>query len=100
MIGTDPADFCGHDGWPADLYSFGPSTDTLDILDLASFIAPQRRLGTSLGHPNYDPRWDIVPGVAFGAYINLTDLAALLSGPTAYPPMFNSTRAYGQTCTP
>jgi len=78
----------------------GPSADTLDILDLASFIAPQRRLGTSPGHPNYDPRWDIAPGAAVGAKINLTDVAALLSGPTAYPPMFSGARAYGLTCTP
>jgi CSLREA domain-containing protein len=100
LIGTNPTDSCGYDGWPADLNAFGPSANKLDTQDLASFIAPMRRLGTSPGHPSYDRRWDIVPGASVGAQINLTDLAALLSGPTAYPPMFGGTRAYGQTCTP
>jgi CSLREA domain-containing protein len=100
LIGTDPADACGQLAWPADLVSQGTSTNKLDISDLAGFIAPLRRLGTSPGHPNYDRRWDIVPGAAMGAHINLTDVAALLSGPTAYPPMFSGARAYGQTCTP
>ena len=80
--------------------SQGTSTNKLDISDLAGFVAPLRRLGTSPGHPNYDKRWDIVPGAAVGAHINLTDVAALLSGPTAYPPMFSGARAYGQTCSP
>jgi len=100
LIGTDPAYDCGNNGWPADLVSAGTSTNKLDIADLASFVAPLRRLGTSPGHPNYDRRWDIVPGSSSGAHINVTDLAALLSGPTAYPPMFSGQRAFGLTCSP
>jgi len=98
LIGTDPSYDCGYNGWPADLYSFGPSANKLDLLDLASFIAPVRRLGTSPGHPDFHARWDVVPGATVGHHINVTDIAALLSGPTAYPPMFGGTRAYGQAC--
>jgi hypothetical protein len=101
LIGTDPADACGGpNAWPADILSIGPSANRLDVLDLASFIAPQRRLGTSPGHPDYDRRWDVVPGPGSATQINISDLAALLSGPSAYPPMFGGAQAYGQTCTP
>lgn len=34
----------------------------VSILDVTSFIAPIRRLETAPGHPNYDVRWDVVPG--------------------------------------
>ena len=100
LIGTDPADPCGGDAWPADLVSEGTSLNKLDLADLTSFIAPLRRLGTSPGHPNFDPRYDLVPGAAFGAYINVSDMASLISGATGYPPMFAGARAFGQTCIP
>ena len=88
-------DPCGENGWPADF----DNNNALSLTDLASFIAPARRLGTSSGDPNYDARHDIVPGSNFGSHINIQDLAALITGPTAYPPMFGgTTRAFGQSC--
>ncbi len=99
-IGTDPADPCGGNAWPADLVSDGTSLNKLDIADFSSFVAPLRRLGTSPGYPNFNPRWDLVPGSTFGKYINISDMAALVSGPTGYPPMFGGGRAFGQTCSP
>ncbi len=99
-IGTDPADPCGGNAWPADLVSEGTSLNKLDIADLSSFIAPLRRLGTSPGYPNFNPRWDLVPGSTFGKYINISDMAALVSGKTGYPLMFGGGRAFGQTCSP
>ncbi|TMC67956.1 MAG: CSLREA domain-containing protein [Chloroflexi bacterium] len=98
FIGTDPADPCGGGAWPADLVSASTSANKLDLADLGSFVAPLRRLGTSPGHPNYDPRWDLVPGSTLGDQINLADVAALIAGPTAYPPMLGGARAFGQTC--
>jgi Thrombospondin type 3 repeat len=97
-------DPCGNNGWPADLMSTGASTNKLDIQDLASFVAPTRRLNTSPGNPNFSARWDIVPGTTVGEHINVTDLASLVSGPTGYPPMFapvppaTGGRAFGLTC--
>jgi len=76
------------------------NNNRLDIVDLASFIAPTRRLGTSPGDASFNPRWDLVPGSTVGDHINVSDIAALLSGPTGYPPMFGGARAYGQACTP
>jgi len=97
-------DPCGNNGWPADLMSTGASTNKLDIQDLASFVAPTRRLNTSPGNPNFSARWDIVPGTSVGEHVNVTDLTALVSGPTGYPPMFapvppaTGGRAFGLTC--
>lgn len=98
LIGTDPARACGFGAWPADLYSFGQSANVLDLQDLASFVAPVRRLGTSPGDPNFNPRWDLVPGSTAGAQINVDDMAALIAGPTGHPPMFGGARAFGRTC--
>jgi hypothetical protein len=97
-------DPCGNNGWPADLLSTGASTNKLDIQDLASFVAPDRHLNTSPGNPLYSVRWDLVPGTTVGDHINVTDLAALTSGPTGYPAMFapvppaTGGRAFGLTC--
>jgi hypothetical protein len=66
--------------------------------DLASFVAPLRRLGTSPGHANFNAKWDLIPGSTAGAQINIADLAALISGPTGHPPMLSGARAFGQTC--
>jgi hypothetical protein len=94
QIGTNDQDSCGANGWPADF----DNNNSLGLPDLASFVAPTRHLGTSPGEPGYSARWDIVPGSTFGAAINIQDLAALITGPTGYPPMFGGTRAFGQTC--
>jgi CSLREA domain-containing protein len=98
LIGTNPADPCGYGAWPADLYPFSPSGNKLDLADLGSFIAPVRRLGASPGDANYDAHYDLVPGSTAGGQINIADMAALITGPTAYPPMLGGARAFGQTC--
>ncbi len=71
----------------------GFKPNALNVQDIASFVAPTRRINTSLGNPNFNVRWDLIPGSMFGETINLQDMAALTSGsPTANPPMFNGQR--------
>jgi hypothetical protein len=78
--------------WAADLQTTG-TTFRIDIQDLASFLAPVRRLGTSPGDPNYDARWDIVPGQGpLSTTINTLDIGFLV---TFAPPMLNGQRAFG-----
>jgi hypothetical protein len=97
-IGTNAAAACGTDGWPADLFGGGFQPNTLNTQDLASFVAPIKRLHTSPGDPGFDARWDLMPGSTFGKWINMQDVASLIAGPAAYPPMFNGAKAYGQAC--
>jgi hypothetical protein len=103
-VGTSNQDPCGSSGWPADINSTGLSTNKLDIQDLASFVAPVRRLNTSPGDLDFNARWDLIPGTTIGDHINVTDLSAAVSGQTGYPPMFaplppaTGGRAFGQTC--
>jgi hypothetical protein len=99
-VGTGANDPCGFNGWPSDLVTSGGSWNALTIEDLASFVAPVRRLGTSPGEADYSARWDLVPGASagVGAHVNVMDMAAMFSGPTGYPPMFGGERAFGQTC--
>jgi len=99
-IGTLPDKACGGDGWPANLNDAGASFNKLDLLDLSSFISPVRRLTTSPGDTNFSARWDLIPG-GVGKFINLQDLAAVISGnmtATARPPMFGASPAYNRTC--
>jgi hypothetical protein len=119
-IGTNPAEACGaYDlshpnpnadtkpslNWPAD---FSKATGTLDsynrinVLDISSFLAPVRYLGTNVGDNPGDGRWDLVPGPGiFGTDINVNDLTSLLAGPSGYPPMFGGAKALGgPACTP
>jgi hypothetical protein len=88
---------CTH--WPADFLGGGipDSTNRLTLLDLTSFLGPERRLGASPGDAAFDVRWDLVPGKGmFSADINLNDLTGLLA---QHPPMFNGKRAFhGPTC--
>jgi hypothetical protein len=81
------------------VYTLSGSANRIDLNDVASFIAPTRRLGTSPGDPGYDKRWDLQPGSGgFGSDINLQDLAELV---VTTPPMFGGQRAYsGPSCTP
>lgn len=106
-LGTDPNDPCGNPdfsrpgapsfAWPADLSIASPNR--VDLLDLATFIAPVRRFNTSAGDPGYDPRWDVAPGKgALAKDINIADISALV---TARAPMFGSQRVFnGPACTP
>jgi CSLREA domain-containing protein len=95
-VTTSDQDACGFNGWPSDLSPDG--SNIANLQDLASFIAPVRRLGSSSGQANFSVRWDVVPGAAAGKSINLQDMAALLTGTTGYPPMFDGQRAFGRPC--
>jgi len=94
-VTTSDQDPCGGRGWPSDLVSGGLQPNTLNVQDIASFLAPVRRLGTSPGHPNFDLRWDLAPG---GPTINVQDIAAMMTGASGYPPMFGGLRAFGNAC--
>jgi hypothetical protein len=96
-IGTRADRACG-DGWPSNLVNASFSFNKLDIVDLASYIAPVRRFQTSPGDANFDVRWDLQPGSAIGEQINIADIGATISGPSGYPPMFNGQRAFNKTC--
>jgi hypothetical protein len=101
VIGTSltrDQDACGTGGWPGDLVSAGVSANRLDVVDLASFVAPIRRINTSPGDSGHNVRWDLVPGSTIGETINISDLAALVSGITGFPPMLVGQKAFGQTC--
>lgn len=96
-IGTDPLDSCGTDGNPADLVSGGipSSTNSVNLLDLTSFLAPARRLDTSPGNANFNKRWDLAPGRGlFNTWINVADLTSIITVRPSAPPWYGS-RAFG-----
>jgi hypothetical protein len=97
-VTTSDQDPCGSNGWPSDLMSGPWQPNTLNIQDLGSFLMPVRRLGTSAGDAAFDVRWDLMPGSTGGPTIDIADLAAMINGPSGYPPMFGGLRAYGKTC--
>jgi hypothetical protein len=99
-IGTRADKPCG-DGWPSNLVHSGLSFNRLDLEDMSSFVAPVRRLNSSLGDMNFNVRWDLVPGITVGETINVQDMAALSpssSSSMMYPPMLSGAQAFGQTC--
>jgi hypothetical protein len=101
FIGTGTNDPCGNNGWPSDLFASTPDGfqfNTLNVQDLTTFIAPVRRMNTSPTDAAFDVRWDLLPGTTFGEQINVSDLAATISGTTGYPPMFSGQRAFGREC--
>jgi subtilisin-like proprotein convertase family protein len=104
LIGTNPSDPCGHDGWPSNPWDASPSDNRFDVQDILSFVAPVRRLDTSPGlFSAFHPRWDLAPGpnAPFLSFINIIDLTTMLNGSAgspAYPPMFNGQRAYLKDC--
>ena len=108
QIGTNALDNCGNPttvapiyslSWPGDLLATGSSANKVNLADIATFVAPVRRLNQSPKDPNYHPRWDLVPGSVSGKLINLQDISSLV---TVYPSMFGgSVRAFnGPACTP
>jgi len=101
-LGTDPFDNCGLGAWPLDFVWGGVlnSTNRINIVDLTSFLVPIMRLGTNVGDPDYDVRWDLVEGAGvLGTDINIQDLIAMITGPTAYPPMLGGAKAFdGPSC--
>ena len=99
-VGTNPGQRCGVSGWPADLFDGPPAVNRITLQDLASYIAPVRRLGSSPGDAGYNKRWDIVPGNGgFGKDINVADVAYIV---TVTPDMFGGDqKAYnGPVCQP
>jgi hypothetical protein len=101
LIGTSDQDPCGGSGWPSDLFPGTPGGfqyNTLNIQDLGTFIIPVRRFGTSPGHPNFNLRWDLVPGGTIGGAINIQDIAATITGASGYPPMLGGQKAFGKAC--
>jgi hypothetical protein len=99
-IGTNAGYPCGTAGWPSDIVGTGISTNKFDIVDLGSFVAPVRRLGTKPPDANFDARWDLKPGpiTPTGAYINIQDLGITIANKTGFPPMFGGAKALGKTC--
>jgi hypothetical protein len=88
-IGTERLGACGLGRWPSDFVAGGVpnSTNKVTLGDMTSFLSPIRRLDTSPGNPDFDARWDLVPGPgSLSSWINLQDLTALLAGPSGYPP--------------
>ena len=101
--GTNANDNCGapptlgppSPAWTADLHTGFTTTNRLNVSDLATYVAPVRKLNTSSsGGGNYNPRWDINADAA----INIQDLAIVT---IVRPAMFAGARAFnGQPCTP
>jgi hypothetical protein len=106
---TNPLDNCGNSSgppynystaWPADLNSTSISVNDADTLDLASYIAPTRRINTSNGDAGFHIRWDVSPGSGgLGKTINILDLSTIS---TFKPLMFGGDiRAFnGPPCIP
>jgi hypothetical protein len=101
-VGTRADDPCGTDGWPSDIVGTGVSMNKFDIVDLGSFVAPVRRLGTKPNDLNFDVRWDLKPGPltppGTGPHIDIQDLGVTIAGLSGFPPMFGGQRAFTKTC--
>lgn len=106
-VGTDPVKACGGSGdtskpgspsttWPADLVTTTGEGE-IRLNDLGSFVSPIRRINTSPGHPDFDQRWDIVPGNGgLSETINIMDMGALIA---LKAPVLNNVSAFnGPTC--
>jgi polyhydroxybutyrate depolymerase len=89
--------------WPSDVNrSAGPpdSFNRVNIFDLTTLLAPVRYFDTDVGTNPGDVRFDLAPGPGlFLTDINITDLTALLAGPSGMPPMLAGVRAFdGPVC--
>jgi len=97
--GPDPSP-----SWPPDFVSGGAfgSTDSVEIDDLVSFLVPTRYLDSSPFDPVFSTRWDLIPGPGvFGDWINISDLSAMIAGPTGsplMPPYFGARALDGLDC--
>jgi hypothetical protein len=87
--------------WPSDFNKYQGVLDSfnrIDVLDLTSFMAPVRYIGTDVSTNPSDVRWDLRPGPEiFGTDINVADLTALIApgASTGAPPMLGGVRAMG-----
>jgi hypothetical protein len=105
-ITTLPHDPCGLNGWSSNLVDPSPppspAANRVDLYDILSFVAPDRRLDTNSGEPFFSVRWDISPGSGGQEnQINIADLTTLFNGgpnSPAHPPMFRGQLAYDRTC--
>lgn len=105
-IGTMSVGRCSYNttppsrAWPSEfIWSSAQDYLRIDISDVLTFITPVYRLWTKPGDPGFDSRWDLVPGSGADNWINITDLLALLAGPSGYPPMLNGQPAFmGPRC--
>ena len=70
--------------------------NAITLQDLTSFTAIPRKFGTNPGNPNYDKRWDLLPGGA-PTWIGLQDFTAMIASgcTTGKPPMLGGVRAFG-----
>jgi hypothetical protein len=82
--------------WPSDIAGAGSfSSNKVNVQDLSSFLTPAKYMHRQIGTYPGDVRFDLVPGTTFGQDINIQDLAAMTTGPSAFPPMLGGTRAFG-----
>ena len=89
--------------WPSDFNSSASPLDSfnrLNILDIVSFLAPVKYLGTNLGTNPGDVRWDLTPGKGvFVTDINVQDITAMIAGSSGSPPMLGGAKAlFGPAC--
>ena len=85
--------------WPSDLAAGFFSANKVNIQDVSSFISPVRYLNQNVGTDAADVRFGLIPGTTFGFQINISDLAAVTSGSTGFPPMLIGARAFnGPPC--
>jgi serine protease len=90
--------------WPSDFRTGGipDSTNRINILDLAAFVAPIKYYGTNVGTNPGDVRWDVSPGAGVLSFdINIFDLTVLVAplSSTGSPPMLSGARALnGPAC--
>ncbi len=91
-------DPCGTDSWPPDLTATGPpdTANRVSLPDVQTYLEPVRRLNSSPPNPNFNRRWDLVPG-GLGEQINVQDMQNLAF---LTPPMLGgTTRAFnGPVC--
>ena len=97
-VTTSDQDPCGTTGWASDLQPGGIRPNSLNIEDLATFLIPVRRFGTSNGDPAFNLRWDLAPGSVTGPTINVADISAMINASSGYPLMFGGQRAFGKAC--
>ncbi len=90
-IGTSDQDPCGAD-WPTNVYSLpGLSENRIDIQDIIDFFAPDMRVNTNPGDPNFSSRRDLIPGsVGLSFWLNVQDLLAVI---VDAPPMLGGVLA-------